>query len=456
MNFTELREKYPKFLYNSYKIFEKENKICIEYNFEIEGLTNFKPKIEISKKDFKFKDINSNIVKNIVFNLGMIEAISYFKATCSPQFFIKCGKLDKFQEQWFKKIFYMGLGEFRFVNNINISQNELVEFNSLGENIEVKENNEELEGIIIPVGGGKDSNVTLDLLKKYKNETLIFRIGSKKVPLQCAKVAGFGNNEIIEVNRIIDKNLLDLNNKGYFNGHTPFSAIVAFLTYLCSYLLGKKYIALSNENSANESNIEGENINHQYSKTIEFENDFREYEKRYLKANVEYFSMLRPISELQIAMLFSKLEQYHSIFNSCNVGSKTEPWKWCCNCPKCLFVYIILSPFLYKKKLVNIFGEDLFTRKDLLKTFIELCGYGETKPFECVGTYSEVQYAVTKTIENIEKLNDDGDQKLPYLLNYYKENFELSEEELLNSYNKDHNVPKEFENIIKMALDGSL
>ena len=166
--------------------------------------------------------------------------------------------------------------------------------------------------------------------------------------------------------------------------------------------------------------------------------------------------MLRPISELQIAMLFSKLEQYHSIFNSCNVGSKTEPWKWCCNCPKCLFVYIILSPFLYKKKLVNIFGEDLFTRKDLLKTFIELCGYGETKPFECVGTYSEVQYAVTKTIENIEKLNDNGDQKLPYLLNYYKENFELSEEELLNSYNKDHNVPKEFENIIKMALDGSL
>lgn len=155
--------------------------------------------------------------------------------------------------------------------------------------------------------------------------------------------------------------------------------------------------------------------------------------------------MLRPISELQIAYLFSKIEQYHPVFKSCNVGSKTEPWKWCCNCPKCLFVFCILSPFLYKEKLVNIFGEDLFEREDLLKTFTELCGYGETKPFECVGTYSEIRYALTKTIES---LGED----LPYLLKYYKENFELSKEEMLNYYNENNNVPEEFAKILKERL----
>lgn len=448
MKFDDLRKKYPKFLYNDYKIYENDEKIIIEYDFEIENLEKFNPRIEILKKKFNLKNINSNIVKNIVFNLGMVEAISYFKATCSPQIVIKCGKLDAFQEKWFRKLFYLGLGEFRFINNINISEENFLEFISEGESIDFQANTEELNGIIIPIGGGKDSNVTLDLLKDYKKNSLAFCIGSKKVSMDCAKVAGFENNEIIEVKRIIDKNLLELNNKGFLNGHTPFSAIVAFITYLCSYLLGKKYVALSNEDSANESNVEGEKINHQYSKTIEFENDFREYAQKYLKANVEYFSMLRPISELQIAMLFSKLEKFHSIFKSCNVGSKTEPWKWCCNCPKCLFVYTILSPFLYKEKLVNIFGEDLFEKDSLLKTFIELCGYGDTKPFECVGTYSEIRFAITKTIENLEASNTS----LPKLLQYYKDNFELSKENLLNYYNENNNLPNEFQKILKDKL----
>lgn len=446
--FEKLRKEYPKFIYNSYKIWDEENKICIEYNFEIEGLTSFTPRVEILKKDFKFRNIDSNKVKNMVFNLGMVEAISYFKATCSPQFIIKCGKLDSFQEKWFRKLFYLGLGEFRYVNNIKISEEEFLKFISLGVELEIQDEEDLLDGIIIPVGGGKDSNVTLDLLKDYKEKSLAFRIGKNEVSTECAKAAGFDDEKVIEVKRSIDKNLIELNSKGFLNGHTPFSAMVAFLTYLCSYILGKKYVALSNEASANESNVDGENINHQYSKTIEFENDFREYSEKYLKGNVEYFSMLRPISELQIAKLFSRLDKYHQIFKSCNVGSKSNPWRWCCDCPKCLFVYTILSPFLYKEKIVNIFGEDLFERKDLLKTFIELCGFGEVKPFECVGTYSEIIYSVSEVIKSLEK---DG-VNLPYLLAYYKENYELSNENLLEYYNNEHNVPEEFEKILKERL----
>ena len=442
MDVYELRKNYPEFIYKKYEIIEEKDKVVLKFLFEIKGLIEFNPKIEIEKKNFDFINLNTNIAKNIVFNIGMIEAISYFKATCSPQFLIECGKLDEYQKAWYKKLYYLGLGEFRFVNKISILQEEFVEFISEGEQLELENNIRELDGIIIPIGGGKDSNVTLDLLKEYKNKSLAFCIGGKKVSLECAKLAGFEENEIIEVKRNIDKRLITLNQQGYLNGHTPFSAIVAFLTFLVSYMLGKKYIALSNEDSANESNVEGENINHQYSKTIEFENDFREYAKKYLQVPVEYFSMLRPISELQIAMLFSKLEQYHHIFKSCNVGSKIEPWKWCCNCPKCLFVYTILSPFLYKDKLVKIFGEDLFEREDLLSTFIELCGFGEKKPFECVGTYSEVQYAITKSIQNQK-------EELPFLLRYYKEHFKLSETEMLDYYNENNNVPENFERILK-------
>ena len=160
--------------------------------------------------------------------------------------------------------------------------------------------------------------------------------------------------------------------------------------------------------------------------------------------------MLRPITELQIAMLFSRLKPYHKVFKSCNVGSKKEPWKWCCNCPKCLFVYTILSPFLYKEELIDVFGEDLFEKESLRKTFLELCGFEKTKPFECVGTYEEVRYAISKTIENLEAQNEE----LPLLLKYYRENFKLVDGNFLKFYNENNFLPKEFDKILRQKIFG--
>ena len=147
-------------------------------------------------------------------------------------------------------------------------------------------------------------------------------------------------------------------------------------------------------------------------------------------------------------MLFCNYEKYHKSFKSCNVGSKNTEWQWCCNCPKCLFVYIILSPYLYKEKLINIFGEDLFEKKELLETFKELLGYSKTKPFECVGTYSEVRYAVSLVIQKLDGI-------LPYLLQYYKDNYKLEDlnDRLESKWNDENNVPEEFINLVREELD---
>jgi len=450
-NFNNLRQQYKEFIYKSYEIKETETSIIIKYKFEIPNLNTFEPKIEILKKDINFKSIDSDIVRNIVFNLGMVESISYWKCACPENIVVECGNLNEEQIKWFKKLYYLGLGEFRYINNIKIEQDKMINIKcNNNETFAITEDLNEIDGTIIPVGGGKDSTVTLELLKSSKNNNnYCLMIGGKEPSIQSAKMAGYNENQIIEIKRTIDENLLELNKQGYLNGHTPFSAMLAFLSYLVAYLTGKKYIALSNESSANETNVDGENINHQYSKTFEFEQDFREYANKYLKAKAEYFSMLRPINELQIAMLFSENKKYHKIFKSCNVGSKSLPWKWCCNCPKCLFVYIILSPFLYKDELIEIFGEDLFEKEELLNTFIELCGYGKTKPFECVGTFSEVNFAITKTIENL-------NGELPYLLKYYRDNYGACSlaVDLTKEYNKNNNLPKEFDEILRGKIYG--
>ena len=425
LKFKQFREQYKKFYYNSYSIKEDNESILIEFEFEIPNLAVFHPTTKILKKQMHFKSLNTIQAKNMAFHIGLIELISYWKSVCCPQIVIKCGYLSEEQIQWWKKLYFYGLGELFYTNNIKTTFDEFVSIKCEHEKNELLYNSikEESDGYIVPIGGGKDSVVTLETLKIDKEKDYCLIINPKTVTLKCAEIAGMDSNHIIEIYRTIDKKLIELNSQGMINGHTPFSAMLAFTSYLVAYLLSKKYIALSNENSANESNVIGEKVNHQYSKSFEFEKDFEEYSNKYLKAPVKYFSFLRPLNELQIAKIFSKHEKYHKTFKSCNVGSKEKEWKWCCNCAKCLFAYTILSPFLYKKKLVDIFGEDMFENKKLLNTFLELTGKGETKPFDCVGTFEEVNFAISKTIENI--IKEKGE--LPYLLKYYKDNFELAD-----------------------------
>lgn len=442
--YNTCRNKFPNFIYKNYVWKDNEESISIDYKYEIENLTSFNHHIEISKEDITFDTSDKTIIDNLVFNLGLVELVSYWKSTCSYNVIVECGYLDDNQNNWFKKLYFYGLGELFYTNGINNTIDDFMNIKCNGNKIDIKESTKSLENYLIPIGGGKDSCVTLEKLKNDNNYAMI--VNPTNVTLSCAKTAGV--KKVVKIRRVIDKELIDLNKQGYINGHTPFSAMIAFLSTLVSYLTGKKYIALSNESSANEANVDGTKVNHQYSKSVEFENDFRWYSKNYLLTNTEYFSFLRPITEYQIGYMFSKLKDYHPIFKSCNVGSKDSEWHWCKKCSKCLFVFTILSPFLYEKELVDIFGGNLFNDKDLLNTFIDLLGYGKNKPFDCVGTYEEVNYAVSKTI-----MNNEG-KELPYLLKYYKDNYKLVNEEfdLLKYFNFNHNLNEEQLDILKEGL----
>lgn len=438
--FLNFRKEYPNFYYRKFQVIDNKNNFELIFTFEIPGLAVFEPKTTIDKKFIVNSDYN--YISYMAFNIGLVELISYWKCTCSPNVIIEAGNLDSYQIEWFRKLYFYGLGEFFYVNGIDTNIKEFMNITSVGEKINIPALEYHGAGNLIAIGGGKDSVVSLELLKDMDNTC--FMVNPKVPGIECVKAAGYGDYLIVK--RTIDHNLLELNKQGFLNGHTPFSAILAFVSYLCAYLLNKKYIVLSNEGSANEATVIGTKINHQYSKTYEFENDFNEYAYQYLNINIKYFSFLRCLSELQIAMLFANYKKYHKLFKSCNVGSKQIPWVWCGNCPKCLFVYIILSPFLTKKEMIEIFGNDLYEREELLHTFIELLGYAETKPFECVGTYGEVRYAVSLCIN---KYKDN----LPFLLQYYKNNYPLAlEHRYETDYNELNNLDDDFVKIIKEEL----
>lgn len=422
----------------------------VKYKFNLAGKYIFQPGFNIPKKKFYQNfptnaSLQSPLFQNLLFHIGLIELISYWKSACPPQVIIKGQKLNAEQVSWWKNVYFQGLGEFFYTNRIETSKEKFMTVSSFGETITPQSISLD-ETVIVPVGGGKDSVVTLELLKKTE-QIRPFIMNPRGATLECIHVAGFENDEFVEVNRRLDPLLLDLNAQGFLNGHTPFSALLAFYSLLVSAIAGHRNIALSNESSANEPTVAGTEVNHQYSKSFAFESDFRDYVKAYISADFNYFSFLRPLNELTIAQKFAEHVKYYPVFKSCNVGSKTDVW--CCNCSKCLFAYTILSPFIPEIEMVHIFGKNLFELPQMLGFLKELTGIAEVKPFECVGTIDEVNAALHMFIAK------QKPQKLPLLIDYYsntsnyQQGNKILAEKLLNEFNNQHFLEPKFLEIIK-------
>ena len=254
--------------------------------------------------------------------------------------------------------------------------------------------------------------------------------------LATIDMAGYDNSSVRSFNVPLDPLMLELNKKGFYNGHVPFSSTLAFAAFIMAYLNNKEYIVLSNEASANEGNVAGKDVNHQYSKSYEFEKDFREYTAKYFTEKIKYFSLLRCWNEFRIVKEFVKYPKYLNVFRSCNAGMKEN--KWCGDCSKCLYVYIMLYPFVDNNTLIDIFKKDMLDDmkyKDLLLGLI-LDEYD--KPFECVGMKDEINYALSLAIK--------GKETLPKLLQFYKDNYYVENKYsyVENYFNKQNFIEDKF------------
>lgn len=444
MNYLELSKKFHSFEYNRYNIDVDKDVLRLSFEYALIGdeIITFIHKVTykvVGNEKVDFSNIDE--LKNFVFHIGMVETINYWKLACPKRVKINCGHLREPQKNWWKKLYYNGLGEFIYLNNMAelVDMDSFVEFESKDESLDLESEVElsvlKTAGNLIPVGGGKDSVVTLEVLRDSKSINLPFVMSPPIAAYDCIDVAGYKG--YLEAKRIFDKKIMVMNSQGYLNGHVPFSAILAFISTLGAALMGKQYIPLSNERSANEPSVIGTTFNHQYSKSFEFEEDFAYYLHSFLTKDIKYFSLLRPLYELQIGEMFANYTGYHPIYRSCNRGKKENVW--CGVCPKCLFVYIILSPYVDREKLIKQFGKDLLEDMNLKPIFDELIGLTESKPFECVGTIWEVRHAINLTIK---KYDDAG------LLQYYRS---INGESLVDSpseYEEGDLLPEEHREIL--------
>lgn len=420
-NVVALRKKYPRFIYQKYSYQLKGRELQISFRFKVEPDIRFTSYITIKNiSAVALKKIGDRALNNFVFHLGLMEIPSYWKTTCSPEIMIRAGFLIKEQTTWWKNLIINTMGQFFYENKIDFRGEDFLKVISNPSLVApplALFTLDSQERTLIPMGGGRDSIVTLERLKIQNTPLNCFLVNPEKTQKAVMRVAGL--KDCIVAERKIDPRLLILNRQGYLNGHTPLTAVLSFLSVFCAALFDYKNIVFSNEESANEGNIEylGVNINHQYAKSSDFEEKFKSYCKKYLATKIRYSSFLRKYNEVEISKMFSRYQQYFPVFSSCNVRlTQGDETRWCGNCPKCLFVYATLYPFIIKQQLQKIFGQDVFQNKNLLKTMKDLIGKGKHKPFECVGTYEESRTAFNLCLTKAKKNGET-----PFLLKKYNE-----------------------------------
>jgi UDP-N-acetyl-alpha-D-muramoyl-L-alanyl-L-glutamate epimerase len=379
---------YKEFIFEHYLYDPVVSTLSLRYRFG--GGPRFEEKLVFDFVPQELSSKASAVLDRIFRLIFLMSGVSYYKSFVPQTLICESFPVDCITAEFLQKFYEKGLAEFAFRNRISLRDHFAIRWSSGPPAAPIALDLP--RRTCVPVGGGKDSIVALECLNRSGEPLVLFSLGDAQPIRACIAVAGL---PFIRVQRRLDEGLFKLNEAGALNGHVPITGILSAIAVAGAVMSGYDMIAMSNEHSASAPNLKIDDIdvNHQYSKSLEFEEDFSEYLKNYISPNIAYFSLLRPLSEIEIARCFAKYREYFRIFRSCNAAFRQSPAArgsgWCGNCPKCRFVFLALAPFIEKTELIDIFGHNLLDDQTQRDGFAQLCGLREHKPFECVGELAE-------------------------------------------------------------------
>jgi hypothetical protein len=325
--------------------------------------------------------------------LHVVAGVSYYKVG-APQRIVAPKPVPRAADDLFTAVYTKGLAEYAYRNQLPYVLELSVETPGVTENAVRRENADRRP--LSPVGGGKDSIVTLEILRDAGLDPVPFSVNPNWVIKAVNEASGL---RALEARRQLDPRLFELNKAGALNGHIPVTAINSLIAIATATLHGLGPVVMSNERSASDPNLiwNGHEINHQWSKGFEAEGLLRAAVTAHAGLSEPYFSLLRTLSELHIAQLYARHDRYDDVVTSCNKAFLLhDPTaRWCGNCPKCRFVFLAMAPAMEHSRLVGIFGHDLFADESQVPGFLELLGIDAHKPFECVGEVEESLVALS-------------------------------------------------------------
>ncbi|MEQ1788631.1 MAG: hypothetical protein ABL966_16380, partial [Acidimicrobiales bacterium] len=350
----------------------------------------------------------------------LLAGVSYYKAGAAREIDLGAVPIRPGEREFLRAFYLEGLGEYAFENELSLDDVELVGGREPTESVVATA---DATRPLVPFGGGIDSIVSVDLTTRVYDDVALYIANRPGDPFPAIEGAAAATGlPILRAERELDPRILrPADPTSVFNGHVPITGVLSAIAVLVAVLDERGLVVMSNEWSASRGNVEvdGREINHQYSKSDRFENGFRAVVQEALGPHVEYLSLLRPFSELWVARRFAALPQFHGVVHSCNRAFHLDPARrlaeWCGRCDKCCFIDLILSPYMTRTDLAELFGgTEPLDDPSLLPQFRDLLGLGEgRKPFECVGDVDECRTAAALTAERPDR---GGNEVLATLL----------------------------------------
>ncbi len=392
-----------KFIYKNIRLDDMRQLISFDYTIETESqVFNV---TETLKMPASLPD--SSTVDRILRALHIALGISYYK-TFLPPTIDHAYSMTGVEADFWNSIFKNGLGEFLYKNGL--SSNKLAKFYEQTGTITpgAEDNIDWQETALLGIGGGKDSIVAGELLKKLAIPTTGFVLATGENRGQAQAVADKMQIEMLGIERRINPQLLELNKlQGAYNGHVPISLIFALIGCLNAVTSGSKYVIVANESSASIPQVEHDDtlVNHQWSKSLEFEKSFQDFVHSNISESLDYFSLIRPLTSIAVAKLFAQYPNYFEVFTSDNslfkidAGERDHP-RWSHDSPKSLSSYILLSPWMGDEDVHKTFGYEFLDDISLNSLFLGLLGKTETPILDCVGTPSELRLSLSMLSKN--------------------------------------------------------
>ncbi len=358
----------------------------------------------------------------------LLAGLSYYKAGAPPVVDLGETVITGSGRSLLAAALLDGLGEFSYRNDLPLDDVTFVG----GHDAPLRPATVDPRRVVTPFGGGIDSVVTVASLPEDLDQSLFVMSppSGRFAPLEAT--AALTGRPILRATRTLDGQIVR-GDTSFFNGHVPVTAMVTMLAVVAAVADQRGGVVMSNEHSASVPNLvwRGRDINHQWSKSWSAEKLVGDAVAAAVGDGVHVASFLRNRSELWVAERFAALPDYLTTFRSCNRAFAQDVNRraahWCGECDKCVFIALVLAPFVPRTQLGAALGVEPTSDPARFEQLRTLVGLGdERKPFECVGDPGECSVALRaladdpawRDVDNVRQLASlvSTDVSLPELL----------------------------------------
>src|SRR5215472_18086078 len=194
---------YSEFIFEHYSYDPTVSTLSLRYRFG--GGPRFEEKLAFDFMPRQLSPEAREVLDRIFRLIFLMSGVSYYKSFIPRTLICESFPLDRVTAEFLQKFYENGLAEFAFKNRVSLRDHFAIGFSDQRPAAPIALDLPRRS--CVPVGGGKDSIVTLECLKGSSEPLSLFSLGDAEPIRACIAAAGL---PFIRVHRRLDSRLFEL------------------------------------------------------------------------------------------------------------------------------------------------------------------------------------------------------------------------------------------------------